>query len=149
ENFDFIAIATHARWGDSVKGREAELQMLADWIDAHLKDKLVEDHDLIVIGDFNIPKIGDTLFKALTSRGLQVPDSLADLKSGDVAIGWSNLGKDARYDQILHMPTLKKRFTNFGGVVDFFISDAKIDELFPGKNYTRDKFSFQLSDHFP
>src|SRR5262249_40765614 len=84
--FDFIAIATHARWGDSVKGREAELQMLADWIDAHLKDKLVEDHDLIVMGDFNIPKIGDTLFKALTSRGLQMPDSLADLKSGDVAI---------------------------------------------------------------
>ena len=33
--------------------------------------------------------------------------------------------------------------------MDFFISDAKIDELFPGKNYTRDKFSFQLSDHFP
>src|SRR5215510_10090331 len=71
------------------------------------------------------------------------------MRAGDVAIGGSNLGKDARYDQILHMPTLKKRFTNFGGVVDFFISDAKIDELFPGKNYTRDKFSFQLSDHFP
>src|SRR5262245_15567274 len=128
-NFDFLAIATHARWGDSLKGREAELQMLADWIDARLKDKFVEDHDLIVMGDFNIPKIGDKLFKALTSRGLMVPDSLAQLKSGDVAIGGSNLGKDARYDQILHMPTLKKRFTNFGGTVDFFISDAKIDEL--------------------
>jgi hypothetical protein len=148
-NFDFIAIATHARWGDSTKGRQAELQMLADWIDTRFQDKFVEDHDLIVMGDFNIPKIGDKLFKALTSRGLQVPDSLAELKSGDLAIGGSNLGKDARYDQILHMPTLKKRFTNFGGVVDFFISDARIDELFPGKNYTRDKFSFQLSDHFP
>ena len=32
-NFDFIAIATHTRWGDSIEGRQAELQMLADWID--------------------------------------------------------------------------------------------------------------------
>lgn len=32
-NFDFIAIAAHARWGKSIAGREAELGMLADWID--------------------------------------------------------------------------------------------------------------------
>jgi len=38
---------------------------------------------------------------------------------------------------------------NDGGVLDFFIDDAHTDELFPGKNYTRDKFSFQLSDHMP
>ncbi len=148
-NFDFIAIATHARWGDSVKGRQAELQMLADWIDTRFKDKFVEDHDLIVMGDFNVPKIGDKLFKALTSRGLQIPDSLLELKAGDVTIGGSNLGKNARFDQILHLPSTKNRFTNFGGTVDFFGSDARIDELFPGKNYTREKFSFQLSDHFP
>lgn len=48
-NFDFIAIAAHARWGDSIMGRQAELQVLADWIDTRFKDKYVEDHDLIVI----------------------------------------------------------------------------------------------------
>src|SRR5881394_391016 len=31
-NFDFIAIATHARWGKSIEGRQNELQMLAEWI---------------------------------------------------------------------------------------------------------------------
>ena len=148
-NFDFIAIATHARWGDSLKGRQAELQMLADWIDVRFKDKFVEDHDLIVMGDFNVPKIGDDLFKALTSSGLQVPDALMKLKVGDQVVGGSNLGKDARYDQILHMPTLKKRFSNVGGTLDFFDSDAKIKELFVDKKYTRQQFSFQLSDHFP
>src|SRR5436190_123687 len=81
--FDFIAIATHARWGDSIAGRQAELQMLADWIDTRFKNQFVEDHDLIVMGDFNVPKIGDSLFKALTSRGLMVPDALQDLKAGD------------------------------------------------------------------
>ena len=140
-NFDFIAIATHARWGDSVKGRQAELQMLADWIDTRFKDKFVEDHDLIVMGDFNVPKIGDKLFKALTSRGLQIPDSLLELKAGDVTIGGSNFGKNARFDQILHLPSTENRFTNFGGTVDFFGSDARIDELFPGKNNAKNSAS--------
>lgn len=148
-NFDFIVIATHARWGDSIEGRQAELQVLADWIDMRFKDKFAEDHDLIVMGDFNVPKIGDSLFKALTSRGLQVPDALVNLRAGSQVIGGSNLGKDARYDQILHLPTLKKRFSNEGGALDFFGSDANIKVLFPDKDYTRDKFSFQLSDHFP
>lgn len=148
-NFDFIVIATHARWGESIEGRQAELQMLADWIDTRFEGTFVEDHDLIVMGDFNVPKIGDSLFKALTSRGLQVPDALVNLKAGDQVIGGSNLGKDARYDQILHLPTLKKRFSNEGGTLDFFGSDANIKVLFPDKGYTREKFSFQLSDHFP
>jgi endonuclease/exonuclease/phosphatase family metal-dependent hydrolase len=148
-NFDFIAITAHARWGDSIEGRKAELQMLANWIDTRFKDNFVDDHDLIVMGDFNVPAIDDELYNALTSRGLQIPDALRKLKSGGSTIEGSNLGKDARYDQILHHPSVKKRFTNNAGVLDFFISDSKINQLFPGKHYDRTKFSFQLSDHFP
>jgi len=148
-NFDFIALATHARWGDSLEGREAELGMLADWIDTRFKDKSVEDSDLIVMGDFNTPSLDDKIFKALTRRGLQIPDSLVNLKVGDITVKGSNLGKDARYDQILHLPTVRKRFTNFGGTLDFYGSDAGIKELFPDAGYTRTEFTFQLSDHFP
>ena len=148
-NFDFIAIATHARWGEGTAGRQAELQALADWIETRFKSRFVEDHDLIVMGDFNVPKMGDALFQALTSHGLMVPKPLLKLKAGDRVIGGSNLGEDARFDQILHLPTLPENFTNAGGVVDFFIDDAHIEELFPGKKYTREKFSFQISDHLP
>jgi hypothetical protein len=148
-NFDFIAIAAHTRWGKSVPGRQAELQMLADWIDGRFKDKYAEDTDLIIMGDFNIPKMGDKLFNALAGHGLQVPDSLVKLKAGDLVIDGSNLNKDARYDQIMHLPTLKKRFTNFGGTLDFFGSDAKIKDLFVGSDYTREKFTYQMSDHLP
>jgi endonuclease/exonuclease/phosphatase family metal-dependent hydrolase len=148
-NFDFIAIATHARWGDSIPARRAELQMLSDWIDTRFKDKFVEDHDLLVLGDFNTPKPTDSLFKALTSHGLQVPKPLVQLKVGDRVISGSNLGGDARYDQILHLPTVPENFTNHGGAIDFFIDEDHIEELFPGKHYTPDQFTFQMSDHFP
>ena len=149
-NFDFIVITTHARWGNSIKGRQNELQMLADWIKTRFKNKYVEDHDLIVMGDFNVPEIGDNLFKALTSKGLQIPDALKKLKVGIAGtVMGSNLNKNARYDQILHLPTVKKRFTNNAGTLDFFLDDSKIGELFPGTTMNRLKFSFQISDHFP
>jgi hypothetical protein len=148
-NFDFIAIATHSRWGDSLEGRQAELQMLANWIDERFKDKFAEDHDLVVMGDFNVPKIGDDLFKALTSKGLTIPKSLLKLKSGDQIVGGSNLGKTARYDQILHLPSHDERFSNAGGTLDFFVDKGRIDELFPGKGYDVAKFTYQMSDHLP
>jgi endonuclease/exonuclease/phosphatase family metal-dependent hydrolase len=148
-NFDFIVIATHARWGDSLTARQAELQLLADWIDKRFKEKFVEDHDLLVVGDFNTPKLIDPIFGALVSRGLKVPKPLVQLKAGDRVIGGSNLGTDARYDQILHLPTVPENFTNDGGALDFFIDNAHIDQLFPGKNYTREKFTYQMSDHLP
>jgi len=148
-NFDFIAVATHTRWGDSLAAREAELGMLADWIDTRFKQKMAEDTDLIVMGDFNTPSLSDKTFKALTRRGLLVPDSLLDLKAGDIVVRGSNLDRSYRYDQILHLPTMKKRFSNFGGTLDFFGSKARIKDLFPGKDYDPLAFSFQLSDHFP
>lgn len=148
-NFDFLAIAMHARWGESIEGRRAELQMLAEWIDTRFRSKYVEDNDLLVLGDFNIPKVDDSLFKALTSSGLRIPKELRQLKAGDTVVGGSNLGKDARYDQILHRPTVPEHFCNNGGVLDFYVDESHIEELFPGKKYTRDKFTYQLSDHLP
>ncbi len=148
-NFDFLAVAMHARWGEGTEGRRAELQMLADWIGTRFQSRYVEDNDLLVLGDFNIPKLDDSLFKALTSSGLKIPKQLRQLKAGDAVVGGANLGKDARYDQILHRPTVPENFCNNGGVLDFYVDDRHIDELFPGRKYTRDKFSFQLSDHMP
>ncbi len=148
-NFDFLAIAMHARWGDSDLARQGELKLLSDWIKRRSEHKAVEDHDLIVMGDFNTPKLNDKLFSALSSCGLKIPQPLVNLKVGDRVIGGANMGKDARYDQILHLPTVPANFTNAGGVLDFHIDDTHIEELFPGKKLTRDKFTYQMSDHMP
>ena len=148
-NFDFIAIATHTRWGKGTAARQAELQLLGDWIDTRFKSQYAEDTDLIVMGDFNIPKIDDKLFKALTAHGLEIPECLRQLKVGDRVVSGSNVQGGARYDQILHWPTLRKRFTNAGGAVDFYIDEAHIKELFATQGLTLEKFTYQLSDHFP
>jgi len=140
-NFDFVVLTTHIRWGQSIEDRQGEIAMLADWIEGKRLDKYSEDMDLIVMGDFNIPSRDDGLFKAITKYGLQIPDSLLDAPGTDLA-------KGKRYDQILHRPLYPKTFTNAGGILDFFIDDKHIKELFPD-GLTRQEFTFQLSDHLP
>jgi endonuclease/exonuclease/phosphatase family metal-dependent hydrolase len=141
-NFDFVVLSTHIRWGDSNAARLAEISRLADWIEAKRQEKSNEDKDLIVMGDFNIPSRADPMFKALTSHGLQIPKALLKDDFG------SNLDKDKRYDQILHQPIYPDNFTNAGGVLDFYVDAAHIKELFP-PGLTKEKFTFQLSDHLP
>jgi endonuclease/exonuclease/phosphatase family metal-dependent hydrolase len=140
-NFDFVVFTTHVRWGDNEAARIRELETLADWIEAKRKEKTTVDKDLIVMGDFNIPARDDPFFRAITKHGLQIPKGL--LKTG---FG-SNLEKNKRYDQILHYPTYDN-FCNSGGVLDFFIHEAGIAELFPA-GMTKEKFTYQLSDHLP
>jgi len=141
-NFDFILLTTHIRWGGSLEARQKEIAMLADWVEGKRRDKYCEDHDLIVMGDFNIPSRQDPLFKAITKHGLQIPKALLGLDHG------SNLEKNKRYDQILQYPNYPENFTNAGGVLDFYIDEAHIKQLFPAGMSKLD-FTFQLSDHLP
>jgi hypothetical protein len=71
-NFDFLAIALHARWGDSEEARREELQRLSHWVKRRFESKYVEDHDLMVLGDFNTPTLSDALFAALMECGLKM-----------------------------------------------------------------------------
>ena len=147
-NFDFVAVGLHVRWGESVTARRDEIQLFADWLEERHSDQFGEDKDLIVFGDFNIPKLDDALFKALTSHGLQIPPALRRLTAGDQVIGGTNLGADARYDQIAHYAKDPARFVRAGGTVDFYGGGKAIKELFP-KGMDEDKFTYQMSDHLP
>lgn len=138
-SFDFVVLTAHVRWGSSASSRKGELQLLADWIDAKRREKNCEDRDILVMGDFNIPKEDDELFKAITSRGLEIPTALRGLAAG------TNLERNKRYDQILHYPIYKKSFTGHGGALDFY--DDDIGPLFPGMG--KREFTFELSDHLP
>ncbi len=140
-SFDFILITAHIRWGSGATARIKPLELLAEWIDKKRKDKYVIDKDIILMGDFNIPKIGDKLYKAITSKGLKTPAALLSLDHG------SNLAKNKRYDQILHYPSITKSFTDKAGILDFYTGGIK--KLYPTNTPTKAKFTYELSDHLP
>lgn len=138
-NFDFLALTVHVRWGDSDAARTREIQGIANWLEAKVKDKNCEDRDVIVMGDFNIPDRQSEMFKALTSTGLTIPKALQKDEFG------SNLARDKRYDQIMHFARYGDAFTLAGGVLDFYKGDHK--PLFP--DLDKQAFTFQMSDHLP
>lgn len=141
-SFDFIALAAHIRW-DTKGGEESRirgLQLLADWVAKRRNEKHVADKDFIVMGDFNIPKKDDALYRTLTSKGLRIPDALRGQHG-------SNLALNKRYDQILHYPSEINTFTNHAGVLDIYRGNHK--PLFPGITMTKTEFTYQLSDHLP
>jgi Endonuclease/Exonuclease/phosphatase family len=144
-SFDFIVLAAHIRWaGDDSALRVPELKALAEWIDARSKEPHVVDKDIIVVGDFNIPDEDDATFKAVTSKGLEVPDALRGTVHG------SDLAKNKRYDQILHYRAHTSVFKAFGGVLDFYDGDWRA--LFSAAAFpdlTKGEFTYQISDHLP
>jgi endonuclease/exonuclease/phosphatase family metal-dependent hydrolase len=140
-NFDFVALTTHVRWGKVASNRSIELGMLADYVHARTVKDTAIDRDVIVMGDFNIPDIKSPLYKAVTARGLTMPKPLAGITG-------SNLGRNKRYDQILHNPVYTKSITDKGGVLDF-IGDGWGD-LYPEARKPFDvAYTYQLSDHLP
>jgi endonuclease/exonuclease/phosphatase family metal-dependent hydrolase len=139
-NFDFMAITTHVRWGSSEASRKTELQLLANWVDGKAKEPHAEDRDILVMGDLNIPSRKSALFRAITSKGLKIPKGLAKEDLG------TNLARNKRYDQILHLPRYSETFADRGGVLDFYADDYKA--LFP-RMKSKHAFTFQISDHLP
>jgi endonuclease/exonuclease/phosphatase family metal-dependent hydrolase len=140
-SFDFILISAHIRWGKKASERIEPLELLADWIDKRRNEKNVSDQDIILMGDFNIPKVDDALFKAVTKNGLTIPKKIRGLDHG------SNLDKSKRYDQILHYPVYNDRLIQEAGVLDFYAGN--VSKLYPGVEMTKRKFTHQISDHLP
>lgn len=143
-NFDFVALTAHIRWGENEAGHEPELLEIAHWVEERamlLKKSRSSwtEPDIFVLGDFNIPSRQSKLFQAVTSTGLQIPSGLLKDEFG------SNLNRNKRYDQILHLAQYPENFTNKGGVLDFYTGDHK--PLFP--NLSKEKFTYQMSDHLP
>lgn len=142
-DFDFILLSVHVRWGDSEAKRQAELQILADWVDKRVREKHGWDKDIILMGDFNIPSLTSPLYKAISSKGLEMVRPIAKQGLG------SNLEKDKRYDQILHYPTFTTCVTDAGGVLDFFVDTASIKKLYVKDPPNKLDFTYQMSDHLP
>lgn len=137
--FDFVLMSVHVQWGKP-KDRVVELERIADWMENRRRSQYVIDKDIILMGDFNIPKYNDKFYRAITKHGLATPKALLGVPGG------SNIKRTARYDQILFYPQQTGSvFTDRGGVVDFIQGGHQ--KLFP--RLSLQKFTYQLSDHLP
>ena len=145
-NLRFLLVNVHLYYGkDSEKDRERralEAYATSRWADLRQKSKNAYVRDIIVLGDFNLPKVepGDLIYSALSKRGLRIP-----LHSTRI---YSNLSNDKEYDQIMFFPGhTKENFTGKMGIFDF---DGA---LFPELWQTRTEKQFRaflryyISDH--
>ena len=138
----FILVTLHVLYGKKPEDRMGELTAIAEWLADWASDVHSWDHNLIALGDFNIDRIGDPLYKAFTSTGLSTPPELDQVPRtifGD--------GNDHHYDQIAWfaetdgIPALSLTYTGRAGGFDF-VPHVHAD-------LTRQEQSWRVSDHYP
>ncbi|HUJ92765.1 MAG TPA: endonuclease/exonuclease/phosphatase family protein [Gaiellaceae bacterium] len=138
----FILVTLHVTYGKNATGRIPELKAIAQWLSGWAEQEADWHHNVIALGDFNIDRDGDPLYKAFTSTGLTPAPQLASFdRSIDHAPGHPTF-----YDQIAWFtdpakgPVLTLDCTT-GGNVDFV-------KLLPGHETVHD-LSYRISDHYP
>ncbi len=147
EGKTFILITLHVLYGKGSADRVPELTAIAGWMAEWARDVNRWDHNLIVLGDFNIDRRNDELHQAFTSTGLTVPDDLNHVPR----TLWSDPEHpdlDKFYDQIAWFvddagaPMLSMKYRQ-GGSFDFSSHCLRDRDL------SRDSLSWHISDHFP
>jgi endonuclease/exonuclease/phosphatase family metal-dependent hydrolase len=147
--FRFLLLCVHLFFGSDddpadMDRRRLETFAIARWADLRRRSPKAFTHDIIPLGDFNLPKTepGDAIYSVLVSRGLRLP-----VHSTLIA---SSISTDNHYDQIAFFPgETKQDFTGNTGVFDF--DGALFGELW----HTRGRSDFlaftkyYVSDHRP
>ena len=91
--FKFNLATVHIFYGDEeeeLKRRQAEISTIGNFLSARAKD---EKTSYIILGDFNIPDVGDKYMRALEDSGFHIPAPIKEHPT--------NLGKEIKhYDQI-------------------------------------------------
>jgi endonuclease/exonuclease/phosphatase family metal-dependent hydrolase len=145
----FLFVNVHLFYGDekpkSIARRALETFAVAKWADRRHKSAYAFTRELVVMGDFNMPKCQptDPIFKALTRLGLDVPDHSAQIAS--------SIAGDANYDQIAFFPgTTNVWFHDVKGVFDYDqVIFPTLWENGKGKKRFLSYLRYYISDHRP
>jgi len=139
----YILVTLHVLFGKDPKDRVPELTAIADYMAKWARDINSWGQNLIVLGDFNIDRLGDPLYQAFTSTGLRTPPEL-DLVPRTI---FGNDKSQHFYDQIAWFtgeggsPALSLTYRNNAGHFDF------IPHVMPGM--AKPSLSWRISDHYP
>lgn len=147
KKFDFVLLNVHLYFGDdneaaSINRRCLEAYCVGRWADLRSKSKYAFSKNVFALGDFNLPKIDekDPVYKALVSKGLQLPDHTSKI--------YSNLNDDKAYDQIAFLPGMKSNIINHG---IFPFDNVIFADVYHGHTPAefRGYIKYYLSDHRP
>lgn len=138
-NFDFMLLTVHIQWnsGGGIKSRAKEIEMISNWVGKRKKAAKLYDPDIFVLGDFNIPTLGSSTYKALRKHGLMVPKKLETIKT--------NLKQNAHYDQIAYYEENTDCTIGKANIIDFY--DAFFTMTM--SRSAHDAMTYQISDHLP
>ncbi|GEA85901.1 endonuclease/exonuclease/phosphatase family protein [Cellulomonas gelida] len=139
----FVLTTVHVLWG-SPQARLVEIEQFAQWMRRWAERNDDWNTNLLVLGDFNLDRLGNPLYDAFVSTGLWPPAELNDLPR--------TIFDDDRdrhfYDQVAWFSDPggasmleAMTYTNRAGGVDF------LPHVFPG--LTRTEVSWRISDHYP
>lgn len=139
----FILVTLHVLYGRAPADRVGELGAIASWLADWAGSVHAFHHNLIALGDFNIDRVDDPLYRAFTSTGLTIPaalhavprtifDSSADHHYDQIA--WFSRA-DGRRPQLSLKPTGAAGSFDFTGLVH--------------RHLTRQQLSWRVSDHLP
>ncbi|WP_372727001.1 endonuclease/exonuclease/phosphatase family protein [Nocardioides sp.] len=144
---DFILTTVHVLWGSSPRDRIGELTAFVEWMRTWAERPDDWNHNLLVLGDFNLDRMGDPLFDAFVSTGLWPPAELNDVRRTIFDSGEEH----HFYDQIAwfsdptrpDMPSLLDglTYTGRGGSFDFVPLALQ--------GLTKAQLSWRISDHYP
>ena len=143
----FILVTLHIKYGNNPEEREPELRAIAKWLKSWANQSSRYHQNLLVLGDFNIDRKGDSLWKAFTSTGLHVPSELNEVKRSIFTKNNTSPTKEKFYDQIAWFKSrnndkLNMKFLSAGGF-DF------LPFAYQEQNLSTSSKSHRLSDHYP
>lgn len=142
EDKTFILVSAHVLYGKHASEREGELTAIAKWLREWASSMKSFDQSLILLGDFNIDRMGDPRYDAFVSSGLSVPENLWNVRRTLIDNQTKFYSQIAWFENQNKIPQLSIRYLN-GGIFDFGPHIMKKARLSPFQ------LSWRISDHLP
>jgi len=144
----FILLTAHIDYGESGDDRIPELKAIAKWLSDWAKRTSRYHQNFLVLGDFNIDRHNDDLWKAFTSTNLHVPPDLHKVKRSIFINDGDDPMLEKFYDQIAWFTSasgksqLKMEYRQGGGF-DF------LPFVYADQGLSKSSISHRISDHYP
>ncbi|SDI98434.1 Endonuclease/Exonuclease/phosphatase family protein [Arthrobacter subterraneus] len=140
----FVLTSVHVLWGDRPADRLPEVTAFAQWMRDWAERPDDWNENLLVLGDFNLDRIGDPLYEAFVSTGLWAPTELDTVPrtifdNDKTRHYYDQIAWFSKPDGTSMLQTLT--YTGRAGHVDF------LPHILTG--LTKNEVSWRISDHYP